>query len=115
MEIFVPPLSEQNRIVSELEELLSELDKGIEYLRTAQEQLKVYRQSVLKNAFEGKLTEQWREDCADQIGKADQLLERIHQERENAINRSKMSGKKQSKLGKRMAKRAKNLASLQCF
>ncbi|MBU1011148.1 MAG: restriction endonuclease subunit S [Bacteroidetes bacterium] len=54
--IFLPPLSEQNRIVSKIEELFSSLDKGIESLITAQEQLKVYRQAVLKWAFEGKLT-----------------------------------------------------------
>ena len=52
----VPPLLEQQRIVVKLEELFSELDKGIETLKTAQQQLKVYRQAVLKYAFEGKLT-----------------------------------------------------------
>ena len=50
------PLSEQQLIVSKIEELFSELDKGIEQLKTAQQQLKAYRQSVLKWAFEGKLT-----------------------------------------------------------
>lgn len=50
------PLSEQQQIVSKIEELFSELDKGIEELKTAQQQLKVYRQAVLKWAFEGKLT-----------------------------------------------------------
>ena len=52
----IPPLPEQHRIVSKIEELFSSLDKGIESLKTAQAQLKVYRQSVLKWAFEGKLT-----------------------------------------------------------
>lgn len=52
----VPPLDEQKRIVAKIEELFSELDKGIESLKTAREQLKVYRQAVLKHAFEGKLT-----------------------------------------------------------
>ena len=52
----VPPLLEQQRIVVKLEELFSELDKGIETLKTAKQQLKVYRQAVLKYAFEGKLT-----------------------------------------------------------
>jgi type I restriction enzyme S subunit len=46
----------QQAIVSKIEELFSELDKGIEGLKTAQQQLKIYRQSVLKWAFEGKLT-----------------------------------------------------------
>lgn len=49
-------LPEQHRIVAKLEELFTNLDKGIETLKTAQQQLKIYRQSVLKWAFEGKLT-----------------------------------------------------------
>ena len=56
MEIPLPPLEEQQRIVAKIEELFSELDKGIESLKTAQQQLKIYRQAVLKYAFEGKLT-----------------------------------------------------------
>lgn len=51
-----PPIHEQNQIVDKIEELFSELNKGIENLKTAQQQLKVYRQAVLKWAFEGKLT-----------------------------------------------------------
>jgi type I restriction enzyme S subunit len=50
----LPPLPEQHRIVAKIEELFSSLDKGIESLKTAQEQLKVYRQAVLKWAFEGR-------------------------------------------------------------
>ncbi len=60
MEIVLPTLDTQQAIVSKIEELFSELDKGIEDLKTAQQQLKTYRQSVLKWAFEGKLTEEWR-------------------------------------------------------
>lgn len=56
MEIVLPPLETQHAIVSKIEELFSELDKGIAELKTAQLQLKTYRQSVLKSAFEGKLT-----------------------------------------------------------
>ncbi len=52
----LPPLPEQQQIVSKIEELFSELDKSKEQLLTAQAQLKVYRQAVLKHAFEGKLT-----------------------------------------------------------
>ena len=38
---------------------------------------KVYRQAVLKHAFEGKLTAQWREDNKDQLENPEQLLARI--------------------------------------
>ena len=52
----VPPLPEQQAIVAKIEELLSDLENGKQQLQTAQQQLKVYRQSLLKWAFEGKLT-----------------------------------------------------------
>jgi len=55
-ELFVPPLPEQQAIVSKIEELLSDLENGKQRLQTARQQLKVYRQSLLKWAFEGKLT-----------------------------------------------------------
>ena len=60
-EIPIPPLPEQHRIVSRIEELFSELDNGIAQLKTAKQQLKVYRQSLLKAAFEGRLTAAWRQ------------------------------------------------------
>jgi type I restriction enzyme S subunit len=60
-EIPLPPLAEQKRIVAKIEELFSELDAGEESLRRARRQLGVYRQSLLKQAFEGKLTAKWRE------------------------------------------------------
>ena len=60
VELNIAPLKEQHRIVAKIEELFSELDKGIENLKTARAQLKVYRQALLKHAFEGKLTAQWR-------------------------------------------------------
>ncbi len=77
----LPPVNEQHRIVAKIEELFSELDKGIESLKTAREQLKVYRQAVLKHAFEGKLTARWREENKGKLETADQLLARIQKER----------------------------------
>lgn len=56
LDLPLPPLETQQALVSKIEELFSELDKGIAELKTAQQQLKTYRQSVLKSAFEGKLT-----------------------------------------------------------
>ena len=66
--------SEQRRIVAKIEELFSELDKGIESLKTARRQLEIYRQSVLKHAFEGKLTAQWREENKDKLETPERLL-----------------------------------------
>lgn len=57
----LPPSAEQRRIVARLDELLSGLDKGVENLQAARAQLEVYRQSLLKEAFEGRLTASWRE------------------------------------------------------
>jgi len=56
LELPIPPFSEQQLIVSKIEELLSDLENGKQQLLLAQQQLKVYRQSLLKCAFEGKLT-----------------------------------------------------------
>ena len=75
------PLAEQQRIVAKIEELFSELDKGIDNLKTARAQLYVYRQAVLKHAFEGKLTAQWREQNKDKLEKPEQMLARIKRER----------------------------------
>lgn len=78
----IPPLPEQQRIVAKIEALFSELDKGIESLKTAQQQLKIYRQTLLKHAFSGKLTEAWRAENQDKLETAQALLQRIQTERE---------------------------------
>lgn len=73
----LPPLNEQKRIVAKIEELFSEVDKGIENLKTAREQLKIYRQAVLKHAFEGKLTANWREGNRGKLEEGKKLRTRI--------------------------------------
>ncbi len=51
LEVPIPSLEEQQRIVARIEELFSELDNGVETLRKTKQQLAVYRQAVLKQAF----------------------------------------------------------------
>ena len=51
-EIVLPARTEQERIVTRIEELFSELDNGVETLRKTKQQLAVYRQAVLKEAFD---------------------------------------------------------------
>ena len=85
----IPPFPEQRAIVAKLEQLFSELDNGIACLKKAQEQLKVYRQAVLKQAFEGELTKAWREQQTS-LPSAQELLETIKSDREQA---AKLHGK----------------------
>ena len=53
LDVPVPPLPDQEHIVFRIEELFSQLDASVAELKTAKERLKVYRQAVLKEAFEG--------------------------------------------------------------
>jgi type I restriction enzyme S subunit len=77
----LPPLPEQHHIVANIEELFTKLDAGVEALKKVKVQLKRYRQAVLKSAFEGKLTEEWREAHKGELEPAYVLLERIKEER----------------------------------
>ena len=107
----LPPLPEQRRIVAKIEELFSELDKGIESLKAARAKLNIYHQAVLKHAFEGKLTAQWREENKDKLETPEQLLARIKQEREARYEKQLQEWKaavkeweEGGKLGKRPAR-----------
>lgn len=60
-EIPLPPLAEQGRIVAKIEELFAGIDAGVENLKSVKNQIALYRQSVLKSAFDGTLTAKWRE------------------------------------------------------
>ena len=72
IQIPIAPLPIQRAIVTKIENLFASLDKGIADLKTAQEQLKVYRQAVLKKAFEGELTREWREKAVKTDGRSSQ-------------------------------------------
>jgi predicted GIY-YIG superfamily endonuclease len=81
--IMVAPLPEQHRIVDKIEQLFAELDKGVAKLKKAREKLELYRQSLLKAAFEGRLTEKWRlSACLPVRQTGEELLARIKTERE---------------------------------
>ena len=67
LQIPLPPLPTQCLIVSRIESFFAELDKGVEHLRTAQQQLKTYRQAVLNhwlNNDDGKWEKKTAEECA---------------------------------------------------
>ena len=77
MLIPIPPLAEQHRIVAKLEMLFTQLDAAVDNLKKAQVQVHRYRQSLLKAAFEGELTREWRDGYAEKgrkdIGEVVQL------------------------------------------
>jgi len=108
LKIHFPPLPEQHRIVAKIEELFSELDNGIENLKKAQEQLKTYRQAVLKYAFEGKLTKEWRtlrRRAGNPPEPAEKLLEQIKTEREKHYQKQLQDWKKTCEEAKKEVKK----------
>ncbi len=58
IEINIPSLQKQNQVVAKIEELLSQLEAGVEAFILAKEKLKQYKASVLKAACKGKLVPQ---------------------------------------------------------
>lgn len=80
--VALPPRPEQHRIVAKIEALFSELDAGQDSLTRAQAQLKLYRQSLLKAAFQGRLTADWRKANPDKLDPPETLLSCIRKERE---------------------------------
>lgn len=51
LQIPLPPLATQRAIVTKIETLFAELDKAVQHLRTAQQQIKTYRQAVLNETM----------------------------------------------------------------
>ncbi|MEO0556383.1 MAG: restriction endonuclease subunit S [Bacteroidota bacterium] len=74
----IPPIAEQKLIVERLEELFSELDNGISHLELTQKHLDIYHQLILKNAFNGKMTGEWRKENKPQPAK--ELLRLVNEE-----------------------------------
>ena len=62
LEIPLPPLSEQQRIVESIEELFAKLDEAKERLQEAAESFAVRKAAILHKAFTGELTKQWRRE-----------------------------------------------------
>ena len=61
-EIPVPPLSEQQRIVEQIESLFAKLDEAKEKAQEVIDGVETNIEAVLYNAFSGKLTQYWRKE-----------------------------------------------------
>ncbi len=75
------PYNEQKRIVDKVERLFSDLDEGEALLKTVQQQLTIYQQAILKAAFTGDLTKDWRENNKHRIKSGTDFLKKILQAR----------------------------------
>lgn len=104
----IPPLEEQYRIVAKIEELFSEIDNNVERLKDLLKQIKIYRQAVLKWAYQGKLTEKWREEKGS-LNTTDEVLSEIVIEREK---KAKELGKKLRPVTKLSGEETNNLYHL---
>jgi len=62
------PLPEQRAIAAKIEQLFSELDNGIANLKAAKSKLEIYRQAVLKQAFEGGWDKATLEEVSEAVG-----------------------------------------------
>lgn len=92
IEIPIPPLKEQNRIVEKIEELFSGLDHSVENLKVAQKQLTTLKHTLQKHAFEGKLTEEWRKENSPDSGR--KLMEQIKEQRKTQYEQELKAWKK---------------------
>ena len=100
----LPPLPEQRAIVAKLERLFAELDRSVAELETAREKLGVYRQSVLKEAFGGRLTAGWRSqkisEEKDLIGLINEHLQHSYESNLAKYSKQVMDWNNSGKIGK---------------
>ena len=100
----LPPLAEQNRIVSEIERRFSVIDQIEKIIDQSLIQAEKLRQSILKKAFEGKLVLQDPNDEPASV-----LLEKIKQER---AKQEKSRSENLKKPGKKTKMKAETIMEL---
>jgi type I restriction enzyme S subunit len=87
------PLHEQQRIVSRIEELFSEIEEGERALERVQKLLERYRQSILKAAVTGELTRDWRTQASQSVRPPKEALLRVLEDRRCAWVHAQQAGK----------------------
>ena len=93
VEIPLPPIDEQLKIVELFKNLVNENNELVEEINTQQSLLKQLKQTILQEAIEGKLTAKWRVKNPD-IGTGKELLEQIKTEKEKLIKEKKIKASK---------------------
>ena len=90
LNIALPPLAEQRRIVSKIESLQERSSRARRALSEVGPLLEQFRQSVLRAAFSGRLTADWRAAHRD-VEPATELLSRIRTERRHRWEQSELA------------------------
>lgn len=85
----VPDVHKQAEIIAKIEELFSNIDEGINTINRIALELDVYRKAVLKSAFEGDLTEQWREKTG--VGDFSEYYDVVFKMKEASGNKNQYS------------------------
>ena len=93
IEIDLPDIEEQQRIVSYFQNIETEDKELQEEIGHQQTLLKNLRQQILQEAIEGKLTAEWRQQNPD-VEPANELLSRIQAEKEQLIKDKKIKKQK---------------------
>ena len=93
VEIPLPPIDEQLKIVELFKNLVNENNELVEEINTQQSLLKQLKQTILQEAIEGKLTAKWRAKNPD-IGTAKELLGQIKTEKEKLVKDKKIKPSK---------------------
>ena len=94
LEIPLPPLAEQERIVAKIETLFAQLDAAIDSLKKAHAQLQRYRRSILEAAFKGELTREQRNRREEKAGKdIEEYVDAVWIERKGAAINKRTSPK----------------------
>ena len=94
LEIVLPTVSEQKEILEKLESVNSEIEELQEIGIHNKKLISKLRQSILKDAVQGKLTEEWRKQNPN-IESASELLKRIEDEKELLVKEKKIKKEKQ--------------------
>lgn len=94
VEIPIPPLAEQERIVNRIDSLFDKVDRAAELVDEARDGFEKRRAAILEMAFSGELTKKWREENG--VSDVQLLLDEISEEkekliREKIIKRSKVN------------------------
>lgn len=72
-EIPVPPLSEQQRIIEQIESLFAKLDEAKEKALSVVESFELREKAIYKKAFEGDLTNSWRAENGINISEWEEI------------------------------------------